>query len=332
VPEEPDWIVPGLLARRWAVKLAGREKDGKGTLVYYLLGHLERGESTVFGPATNPVTALVYTEEPDESVREKIEAFGLERARIVYGYELAVVESWREKVNVLVETAVAEGHGILFVDNVSRATSVEDENGVEFARAVEILIDAARAAGLTCVLDHHHKKGKDRLENKSRGSTGVAGAMDVNLEMSHVGDWTSRRRKLNARGRLRATIWEKTVELNEAGTDYAVVADGEAERDTEAEREAEQLGDLVLLRALASENGGSVTSRQFADRVRVSRSTAERRLRELAETGDVIRQAERGRPTRWVPTTSADGPRGGVFTSAEPRWGGGCRGLKTSHR
>jgi hypothetical protein len=32
VPEQPDWLIPGLLARGWVMKLAGREKVGKGTL------------------------------------------------------------------------------------------------------------------------------------------------------------------------------------------------------------------------------------------------------------------------------------------------------------
>lgn len=38
-----------------------------------------------FGKASDPTTALVYTEEPPESIREKVEHAGLQRAWIVYG-------------------------------------------------------------------------------------------------------------------------------------------------------------------------------------------------------------------------------------------------------
>jgi hypothetical protein len=34
-PEEIDWCVPGLLAPGWTIKIAAREKTGKGTFVFY---------------------------------------------------------------------------------------------------------------------------------------------------------------------------------------------------------------------------------------------------------------------------------------------------------
>jgi len=73
-PDATDYIVPGFIVPGWATKLAGREKGGKGTFMYYLLGKMERGEDTVFGP-TKKTTALVVTEEPIESVEEKETAF-----------------------------------------------------------------------------------------------------------------------------------------------------------------------------------------------------------------------------------------------------------------
>jgi len=83
-PDATDYIVPGFIVPGWATKLAGREKGGKGTFMYYLLGKMERGEDTVFGP-TKKTTALVVTEEPIESVEEKATAFGLERGQSLEG-------------------------------------------------------------------------------------------------------------------------------------------------------------------------------------------------------------------------------------------------------
>ena len=169
------------------------------------------------------------------------------------------------------------------MDNVSRASGIEDEGGVELARAVETLIDATRGARLSCVVDHHHKKGNDSLENKSRGGTGVAGAMDVNLELTRVGDWTSRRRTLSARGRLQATIWEKTIELTEDGKDYRLVE--EPTTQTTDDAEAMLLHDRMTLAGLAREHGGKVTARQYAGAIRKSKDTAARRLDALADAG-----------------------------------------------
>src|SRR5437868_4676185 len=90
VPEQVNWLVPGVLAPGWTTKLAGREKLGKGTHAYYLIGCLERGERTVYGPAAvGKAKTLILTEEPEESVREKVELFKLSDAYIIFGYELA---------------------------------------------------------------------------------------------------------------------------------------------------------------------------------------------------------------------------------------------------
>lgn len=147
-PVEPDWLIPGVMARGWMVKFAAREKTGKGTLIAHLLGCLERGKPTVFGEAKPPATSLIYTEEPAESIREKIERAGLEKAFIVYGWELAGLD-WHAKVDRLVALADEHGHGVLFVDNVSRAAAVEDDVVVARARksgaATRLVVELADA-------------------------------------------------------------------------------------------------------------------------------------------------------------------------------------------
>lgn len=228
VPEEVDWLIPGIVAPGWTIKLAAREKTGKGTLVWYLISCLERGEPTVFGPGrSEPVTTFVLTEEPDESTREKVAAYGVEHARIVGGHEFAGL-TWTEKVARISESAEASGAGLVFVDNVSRAAGIEDESGPELGHRAAELADSLRARGIAGIIDHHHKKGAGNIADKSRGGTALAGAMDVNVEMEAVGGTGSRQRKLTARGRLRATNWERTIELSVDGTDYAQVGGGSA--------------------------------------------------------------------------------------------------------
>lgn len=288
-PADIDWLVPGFVAPGWTVKVAAREKVGKGTLALYVVGKLERGEDTCFGPTPHAATTLILTEEPQESMVEKLRLFGVTRARIISGWELAA-RTWPEKVAALVEVAVTEGHGLIFVDNISRAAGVEDEAGTELARCIEELQDRCRANRIAAWIDHHHKKGSGRDEDKSRGSTSISGAADVNVDMFRKG---GRVRRMTSLGRVRATTWEKLIELNEDGTDYALVAEGESA--DEARAEADALADLTMLR-----QRGEITIAEFERARGVSRASARRRLEELVAEGKavVIKPGEDGNETR----------------------------------
>ncbi len=293
VPEEVVWDIPGVSAPGWLVKIAAREKVGKGTFMFNLIGSMERGERTVFGPSARKST-LIYTEEPQESVREKVALSRLERSRVIYGYEFAKVEvyEWHEKVDWLVWIAAEEGHGALFVDNVSRAAGVEEEAGVELARAAEYLGEKAKAAGLTTYIDHHHKKGASALSDKSRGGTALAGACDNNVEMVREGPWGSRVRALSSRGRLRATIWERKIALSDDGTTYEEVA-GVGGPQTVEER--------GRLRALAKAGEEGMTAAEFAAAIEKSDPTARRALGDFVEHGWADEDSSAW-PHRWVAT------------------------------
>jgi len=290
-PVEPDWLIPGVAARGWMVKFAAREKTGKGTLIAYLLGRLERGEATVFGAAAAPTTALIYTEEPQDSIREKIDRAGLREAFIVYGYALAG-HTWPEKVDRLVTEASERGAGVVFVDNISRAAGIEDEAGVELARAAEHLGETAKAAGLTVLIDHHHKKGAGKLADKSRGGTALAGACDNNVEMVRPGnDWQTRVRKLSSLGRLTACLWEQTVALSEDGRDFEMVA---------GDTQPQTAGDRRRLRILRDAGDDGVTAKDFAGQAGIGDTMARTVLDEFVGKGWATQDDER--PARWRST------------------------------
>lgn len=296
-----DWLIPGFAKRGWATKVGGREKiAGKGTLITHLLGKLERGEPTVFGEAADsPVSALIVTEEPEDSLREKLEAANIQRARVLYSYELASLRDWEQKTQLMVKLALTDGHGIVFVDNTSRQAGIEDEAGVEFARAVETLADNCRAAGLALVIDVHHKKGADSIENKTRGGTGVQGAVDVNVEVERVGKNGSRRRRLTAFGRVRASHWVKLIELSDDGKEYSLVED---DTKTEVDSDAQRLwtDDQALQRL------GRCGWQYFAKEIGVRDSrTAKTRLTALVETGRAIKHEGSGRlRDEWEPVVA----------------------------
>ena len=291
-PAEIDWLIPGLLAPGWTTKIAAREKTGKGTHCFYLVGKLERGEDSVYGPSRR-ATTLVVTEEPVESICEKAEAFGLERSGVVYGYELGGTD-WPEQAAAIVQLAMDGRHSVIYLDNFSRRAGVEDENGVELGRALELIADECRANRIALIVDHHHKKGKDGPLDKSRGGTAFAGATDVNLEMfrSPERDPHTRRRRLVATGRFRATNWVRIVELTEDGTDY-VPADGpEAAPDSPT-----RLADVALVQL---QMHGPMTAKEYAKWAGVSRETGRRRLDALVDDGRALRDREGSANTAYV--------------------------------
>ena len=228
-------------------------------------------------------------------MREKVEASGLQRAFIIWGYELTG-RKWEDKVSLIVQLAQLRGHEIVFIDNTSRSAGIQDEGGVEFARAVEFLQEACRNAGLTLTIDVHHKKGRDSIENKTRGGTGVQGAVDINLEIERVGG--TRKRKLTAFGRVRATHWVKTIELSEDGHEYELV-DAEDADEVDADTQ-KRFHDAEALRRL----GGPVTWQSFAAEVDVkTASTARNRLNTLVDEGLAVKHKGSGPdPDRWEAT------------------------------
>lgn len=217
-PPKPDWLVPGVLARGAVTELNGREKIGKGWFEAYLIARLEHDAPTLFGPNAleHPVKTLIYTEEPDQSLREKFEQFDINDAFVIYQWELAV-HKWSEIVDYLVKQAVDGGYGLVFIDNISAATGTEDENGVELARKVEPLGRKAKEYHLAVLYDRHQRKSSGKIEDLARGGTALAGAVDQIIAMEKGAD---RERKLTSWGRLWESNWSKTVELNEDHTDY----------------------------------------------------------------------------------------------------------------
>jgi hypothetical protein len=289
-PEDVDWIIPGVLVRGWTTKIGAREKTGKGVLAYYLIGKCERGEASVFGP-TKQMTMLILTEEPDESAREKAASFGVERARIIFGWELRG-STWEKKCDTLVMDALDQGHGGIFVDNASRAIGVEDEAGTEFGRAVELLQDKCRDAGLACLLDVHHRKGYAYdVFDKSRGGTAVMGAVDVNIEMERVGK--ENKRRLSARGRIRATNWIRVIELSEDGTNFFEIDD----------TKDEDVGNLASDVWILNEYGNGVEAIEFAARINTTVRSAQRRLKDIVEAGYAERRDGKHTKDGRTPTT-----------------------------
>ena len=215
VPAEPDWLIPGFLGLGMSTELNGREKIGKGWFESYLIGQLERGDETFFGPSRQSRT-LIYTEEPEQSLIEKFNAFNITNAYVIFHWELAQMR-WNEATEYLVRAARDLDAALLFIDNISSATGTEDENGVELARKVEPLGRLVKEHQMALLFDRHQRKSAGAWEDVSRGGTALAGAVD---QIVGIFKAPERERNLKSRGRLWHHNWERTIELNEEHTSY----------------------------------------------------------------------------------------------------------------
>lgn len=283
-----DWVIPGVLMRKWTTQLNGREKGGKGNLAVYCISRMERAQPSVFGPAfRRPIYTLILTEEPEESLNEKLEFFGVEHARIIEGHTLAGME-WSEKVAHVITVAQAGGYECIFIENISRSAGIVEEGGVELGRAVECFADAVQTHDLAGLFDHHHKKGRDKIENMGRGGTATSGAVDVIIDVETKGGLMSRKRKLTARGRVVSAWWERTIELTESRDDYVEVAEGDESfadvLDAHAEREQKQSEARLYDAKLLAQHPG-ITAAEYAKLIDKVERTARRRLDALKDHG-----------------------------------------------
>lgn len=322
VDAEPDWLVPGLLARGWALMVSAREKQGKGTFISWLIGKMESGEDTPFGLGVeNTVTTLTYTEEPKDSIREKAVDSKITKSEYVFAWDIPKeVRSlpakdgrrWHALVDCLIGVCKLRGHDVLFIDNVSRAAGVEDEAGIEMSRRVEYAGERCKSAGITLIVDHHHRKSGGSMRDRSRGGTGSVGAVDVALSMApKTDDESDRRRILSCIGRRKACMWSKVVELNAEGTEYAVLEDSE---DPDTDRKGHGAGSLessrfgALRRACHERNEAEgepwMTGSEIAAVWGVTASQAKSYLRE--HPACVIEGPNRGQAKTYAATNWAE--------------------------
>ncbi len=144
-------------------------------------------------------------------------------------------------------------------------------------------------------------------------SVGVHGAQTIQQCLDipfHTLRASSRKRKLSARSRVRATIWEKTVELSADGTSYRS-KDGADAGAPEDDQEATLLYDAMKLAEVAAEHEGQVTARQFAEALGKSKDTAVCRLDALVAEGSATKD-ESGRTHAWSPAQTAASPHAGA--------------------
>jgi hypothetical protein len=308
VHQDPEWCWRYYLAPGVTTLYAGRAKVGKSTLLFGLLGALERGESFL-GLATVPTGVLLLSEEPAAALRKKADQFGLEMslrepespsrgetiASRVHLLRRAHTQGlrWAEIVRQAIAYALEHGLGVLVVDTFDKWTGLrgDDENKTgAVLEALEPLREAA-AAGLAVLVITHHRKGGGKFGEGVRGASALVGACDIVLEVERdPTDETRRRRILRGISRFEEPP-ELVVELD-PNDGYRALGDVEQVRiDDEREK---------LLATLAALPQPALTS-DVAEALDIAPGTARSRLNAARRRGVVFRTGagKSGDPHRW---------------------------------
>lgn len=257
---EPAWLWRGFVARDALTVIAGRPKVGKSTLLFGLLAAIRSG-APFLDLETELSGAVLLTEERPQTIKMKARALGLDdsfQGEPLTGAPesnpappLAVVTrhdatgtSWPDMVEQATAYAVGHGLGLLVVDTWNSWASLagEDENAAgAVLNAVSPLGEAA-AAGLAVLLIAHQRKSGGEFGEGIRGSSALAGAVDVVVELERLrGDHRSAR-IVRSVSRFPTTPEELVFEFTEEGAfepfdPEAATAAAERARVLEAVRE-----------------------------------------------------------------------------------------------
>ena len=173
------------------------------------------------------------TEEPKDTINEKLSYAGLDKAGVAFSYDLAKIEVWEDKVTQVVRWARDDGHKVIYWDNLSRAAQIEDENGTALARAFETLSDEAKRHSIAVIGDVHFRKSRGSVEDLFRGGTAIVGATENNIGIERVGGHESRKRRFSSFGRTSTTRWRVEAALSDDYREYQII-DTQADDDLSA--------------------------------------------------------------------------------------------------
>jgi hypothetical protein len=211
-------------------------------------------------------------------------------------------DDWLALVEALAELHARERLHLAVIDTLATFLPGRNENSAGVMMESLLPLQRLTAAGLSVLLVHHPRKGKNLVAQAARGSGALAGFVDILIEMSYYsrpGD-ADRRRRLRAFSRHEQTPRQLVIELSTDGNDYLARSDI-AEEDL---GESWQGLQLLLEEAVTKLTRQEILERWPADFPAPAPPTLWRVLDRAANQG-LVRQDGLGRKTApfryWLP-------------------------------
>lgn len=242
-PQPQEYLVEGLILRNGLNLLSGPAKEGKSTLLTYLLKEMQWGGSFC-GLTVRPARAVILTEEGQRSWEERLQ-WVKPRGR----YEVITqpftgkppLERFTRYVHEIAQYCQERGAELVVFDTLAKLTPAGTEMNSDAAEEVMSILRVLNKAGVTVVILHHHGHNAER----ARGTSALGAAVDVCINVNKVRGCPKkcRRRRIHTDGRSVNLVGELLIEFAEDRSGYRVFtpeettpaeADGE---DTRSNRE-----------------------------------------------------------------------------------------------
>jgi hypothetical protein len=223
------WLWDGYVVRGGITQLTSRWKSGKTTLLSVLLDRLREG-GVLFSQPVQKARVVVLSEESPSLWRARA-------GKLTFGESNTFLcrpfrgkprpEDWTELIDRLVALHGSEGLDLVVIDPVASFLPGRNENSATVVLEVLAPLQRLTALGVAVLLFHHPRKHNGPEGTMSRGSGALMAHVDIYIEMEYFdrGDERDRRRRLHAFSRFEQTPRHVIVELNEAGTEYALLGD-----------------------------------------------------------------------------------------------------------
>lgn len=229
---EPDWLWRGYLAAGQVTLLTSQWKMGKTTLMAILLAKLQSG-GELAGQAVAPGRAAIVSEEAADM-------WALRAHRLDFGRQLLYCrpighvpspEEWDQLVDHLAGLHESEQARLVIVDPLVMFLPRHSESHASLMLQALAPLKRLTDRGMAVLLLHHPSKDQKLGGQAPRGTGALCGCVDILVEMHWFtkacdGD---RRRRLLAWSRFDSTPRRLAIELNPAGTDYALTEDRDFE-------------------------------------------------------------------------------------------------------
>ncbi|MBN1321155.1 MAG: AAA family ATPase [Thermoleophilia bacterium] len=293
VPEEPDWILQGYVARGAITELDAKIKTGKTTFACDLVRAVLGGEEFI-GRKTTPTPVLYLTEERESTFRAALGRVGLgETDGLHLGFKHKMKFPWKDMGRLVVARAKSLGIGLVVIDTLSDWSGLKADEENDAGAALEAMrpLQEMAAAGLAVLVLRHERKSGGDVGDSARGSSAFGGAADILLSLRrHPAGEKENRRILEAVGRLEG--WAPKLIIEMRGGHYHSLG-------TNAQVEHQRAREM-LLELLPEDVDNAVTEKDLLALApeATARSTLKRALTELVSEGLAARQKGAGSAPR----------------------------------
>lgn len=217
-PEAPPFVWSGYLYRKAVTILASKPKGGKSTITAALLEALTSDASQFLGREVLNGRAVFVTEEGDSTLMHKLPQSA--QIRVLTRDSVWPKPSWTKMINAAAAEAVKWDCCLLVIDTFAfwaQLAADKEKDAGAIGAALDVLIEAASVGDFSVLLIHHSKKGGGEDGESLRGSSAIAGAVDVILELERPDETKPGQRSLLALSRYADTPGSMLVERSTEG-------------------------------------------------------------------------------------------------------------------